>query len=192
MKISYHLYELLRFTLFERKRDDFPEFLLHHLMTWALIQFSYSCNYIPIGACIMFVHDYSDLLVSVFKICADTTHKYIEMASFLIMFSHWLYFRLYIFPFFLVHRLYEECFQSNMQNMNYGVMNMMMAFLVGLVGLHAFWSSMMIKGLYRKIFNPRKMDIVFKDSATRIQDWCDVDRKIAWILIICLSNLNFE
>ena len=46
-KLTYHLYELLYSIMFQRSRSDFPEYVLHHLMTWSLIFFSYSLNMLP-------------------------------------------------------------------------------------------------------------------------------------------------
>ena len=43
-KLSYHLYEFFYCIIYQRSRPDFPEYTLHHLMTWALIFFSYSLN----------------------------------------------------------------------------------------------------------------------------------------------------
>lgn len=161
MKLSYHFYELVRFLALERNREDFPEFFLHHLVTFALIIFSYSCNYIPIGAPIMLLHDSSDLLVSVFKLCADTTHSIVEIMSFLIMYAYWIYTRLYVFPIYIIWPLHEQVYQRYIPNLNYSIMHMMFGFLCCLEGLHMFWTYLMTKGLYRKMFNKKKIEVIF-------------------------------
>ncbi len=76
-KLAYHLYELGYTMLKQRQRPDFPEYMLHHFMTWALIFFSYSVNMIPIGAAVMILHDVTDLTVTIFKLTIDVTSIYI-------------------------------------------------------------------------------------------------------------------
>jgi hypothetical protein len=72
-KISYHLYELGYTIVKQRNRSDFPEYVLHHLMTWSLIFFSYSLNMLPVGAAVMVLHDITDLAVTLFKLTTDIT-----------------------------------------------------------------------------------------------------------------------
>lgn len=73
LKLGYHFYELLYTLLFQLDRPDFPEYLLHHILTFALILYSYSVNFLPVGAGIMFVHDFSDIFVVIMKLTADIT-----------------------------------------------------------------------------------------------------------------------
>ena len=72
-KLSYHFYELLHTLSFDRKRQDFPEYVLHHFLTFSLILFSYVLNYLPIGAAVMLLHEVTDLFVSFFKLTIDVT-----------------------------------------------------------------------------------------------------------------------
>ena len=74
-KISFHLYELSHTLLLDRNRLDFPEYVLHHLMTWALIHVSYAMNIIPVGAAVMLVHDLSDIPMCIVKLVVDITSK---------------------------------------------------------------------------------------------------------------------
>ena len=72
-KMSYHCYELIYTIIFDRKRADFPEYMLHHFLTFTLILFSYVCNYLPVGAAVMILHDVTDLFVTIFKLNCDLT-----------------------------------------------------------------------------------------------------------------------
>ena len=72
-KISYHFYELAHTLLYQRQRSDFPEYVLHHLLTWSLIFFSYSLNMQAMGCIVMLVHDITDLAVTMFKLTIDIT-----------------------------------------------------------------------------------------------------------------------
>ncbi len=166
-KISFHLYELFHTLLLDRQRDDFPEYVLHHMMTWALIHFSYATNIIPVGAAIMLIHDASDIPVTVLKLVVDITNKQIEVFVFVILFTSWCYLRLWVFPFKLIHRLVEECYYHDHPALNFSVVHMIVFFLCSLVALHLFWTWLMIKGVMKRS-GKRKGEVLFKDSASRI------------------------
>ncbi len=72
-KLAYHCYELIYTISFDRKRADFPEYMLHHFLTFILILFSYVVNYLPVGAAVMILHDVTDLTASIFKLVVDIT-----------------------------------------------------------------------------------------------------------------------
>ena len=151
-KISYHLYELVYTLVLQRKRPDFPEYVLHHMMTWSLIFFSYSLNMLPIGAAVMILHDVTDLLVTVFKLTVDITPVFTQIGVYIAMIVSWVYFRLWFFPSHVIKRLHEECYEGDntCANISYPMLNMLYAFLSGLMVLHIFWFYLMIKGLIRR------------------------------------------
>ena len=111
-KLAYHLYELGFTILYQRGRQDFPEYVLHHLMTWALIFFSYSCNMLPIGSAVMILHDITDLAVTLFKLTIDVTPIFVQASVYLSLVVSWVYFRLWFFPFHVIWRLQEECYED--------------------------------------------------------------------------------
>lgn len=106
VKLTYHTHELFYTLLFHRARIDFPEYILHHLVTLALISSSYSLNYIPIGAITLLIHDLSDAFVSLFKLCSDVTPKSIEAPAYVLMVGSWVYFRLWFFPVHIIYGFY--------------------------------------------------------------------------------------
>jgi hypothetical protein len=73
MKIALTLFDLSKTLIFDTKRRDFPEFFFHHLLTLSLVLQSYSVNMMAAGAITLLLHDLGDIVVSVFKLCADTT-----------------------------------------------------------------------------------------------------------------------
>jgi hypothetical protein len=92
--------------LYHRERKDFSEFMLHHLVTFALVIFSYSINCLPYGAVIMFIHYISDIFISTLRGFMDVVR--IELSVFIYgwVILSWIYFRLYYFPFRLLGNLY--------------------------------------------------------------------------------------
>lgn len=113
IKFSYHLYEQVYAVIFQSGRRDFAEIFLHHMLTILLIFFSYSVNYTGFGASIMLIHDITDTIVSLFKLSADITRTWFQAFTYFLMFSGWIYFRLYILPMHLMTSLYQEGSQSD-------------------------------------------------------------------------------
>jgi hypothetical protein len=108
MKIAFCVFDLVKSLMFDTKRRDFPEFFFHHLVTLSLVLFSYSINMLSAGAVILLTHDIGDVVVSFFKLCADTTTPRITIGSFILVLVYWAYFRLFYFPYFIIRRLYIE------------------------------------------------------------------------------------
>jgi hypothetical protein len=102
IKLSYYCYEIEYAFIYGRHRTDFSEVLLHHVMTIALVVFSYSTNFLAIGCVVMLCLDCSDIFVCNFKIMADTTVK-LTWVSYSLLFSSWAYLRMYVFPVLIVY-----------------------------------------------------------------------------------------
>jgi very-long-chain ceramide synthase len=91
---------------FHRDRRDFSEFLLHHIVTIVLVGFSYTVNFLPVGAVIMLLMDFSDIFVAIFKMAVDI-HETLQTYLFLVMASTWAYFRIWYFPMYVLTYYYE-------------------------------------------------------------------------------------
>lgn len=157
-KISYHLYELMFALIYHYERVDFPEYLLHHILTLTLIVFSYTVNFLPIGAVIMYVHDLTDLFVCLFKLTCDTHSHRVQYSLFVCMLVSWFYFRLCFFPGMLIRRYYLEVYTSQ----DFVIQNIFMilfCFLVGLFLLHIFWFHLMLRGLCRRLAKPERISL---------------------------------
>lgn len=159
-KMAYHFYELLHTIILDRKRSDFIEYLLHHFLTFTLILFSYSVNYLPIGAAVMVLHDVTDLGASIFKLVIDVTPAFVQVGGYLIMLISWIYFRLWYFPIFVIGRIGEEFFNWHGSAINVNFMVMLTTFLCFLFVMHIFWFYIMIKGLMKRCRNSNWKDQV--------------------------------
>lgn len=165
VKIAYHCYELISTMMFDMKRPDFPEYMLHHFLTFALILFSYSVNYLPIGAAVMFLHDVTDLTTTIFKLVCDVTPDLIQILAYLSMTIGWAYFRLWYFPFHVIGRIFEEIVTFNEKTFNLNLARMLTTFLVFLFMMHIFWFYLMIKGGIKRMMN--KDYILVKGTANQ-------------------------
>lgn len=106
IKLAYHTYEAMLTFGFHRNRRDFSEFLLHHLLTIALVSYSYSTNFLPIGAIVMILMDFSDVFVAMFKMAVDVNET-MQNILFMLMFFTWFYFRIYYFPIYAIYQLWH-------------------------------------------------------------------------------------
>ncbi|CAD2094789.1 longevity-assurance (LAG1) protein, putative [Plasmodium vinckei brucechwatti] len=79
------------------KLPDFYENFLQHFCAMILVYFSYSHNFIKVGAIIMLCHDICEVFSSACRVFVDTRYKFITVSSFCILFLSWGYLRLYIF-----------------------------------------------------------------------------------------------
>lgn len=104
VKFAYHFYELMHLSIFLRKRRDFPEMLLHHLMSVVMITYSYATALLPIGAAIMIIMDCSNIFMSLFKAVEIYPAR---LPIFVINLFVWLYMRVLVYPTF-IYELYEQ------------------------------------------------------------------------------------
>ncbi|CDW81302.1 lag1 longevity assurance [Stylonychia lemnae] len=164
LKLAYHAYELFYSMIYHRGRLDFPEYVFHHIVTLALIVKSYSINYLPIGAIIMLLHDLSDIFLSIFKLCCDVLPMKIQMTSYFIMLTSWIYLRMWFFP---VNVIYAYILQVQ-DSKDYVILEnywILLYFVICLYVLHIFWFYLMIRGLIKRI---RDFDsVIFKNSENK-------------------------
>jgi hypothetical protein len=74
ISLGYHLHSLAYHSFWTKRRNDFIEMLLHHLVTVFLIGFSYMFNFLKIGLIVMLVHDVSDIPGYLVRIFVDTAN----------------------------------------------------------------------------------------------------------------------
>jgi len=68
-QLAFYVQSCFALVLWDTKRKDFLQYVIHHAVTIALILFSYGCAQHRIGATIMLVHDLADIFLSGSKTC---------------------------------------------------------------------------------------------------------------------------
>lgn len=63
-----------------------------------------------LGSVIMFIHDISDLAVSLFKLTCDVASQKIQTLTYALMVGTWIYQRLWFFPLYLIKGYIDEAF----------------------------------------------------------------------------------
>lgn len=87
---------------FETRRKDFYQMFAHHLITIALLVFSFTCNFSRVGSLTVIVHDVADIPLQITKLCIYLKWKKtcdIIFAFFAIL---WILTRCIYFPFKIV------------------------------------------------------------------------------------------
>ncbi len=125
--------------------------MLHHSLTAVLIYFSYLLYFLPIGAVVMLIHDVTDLSVSVFKVLVDVTHYVIQFTAYFQMLFLWMYLRLYYFPVHIIMKIVRDIREWPQETYHGYFAVMVVLFLMGLAGLHAFWFYVMLKGVWNRV-----------------------------------------
>ncbi|CDW74039.1 asc1-like protein [Stylonychia lemnae] len=149
IKLSYHTFEMVYNCIAHRHRRDFSEFLLHHIITIALVGVSYCTNCLPVGTVIMLIMDGSDIFVALFKMCVDV-NEIVQNVVFGIMASTWFYSRIYFFPIYVMKPFYDQAWFHE-HPVAQPVARFLIVFLGILQVLNVFWFYLMITGLIRRL-----------------------------------------
>ncbi|KAK3708728.1 hypothetical protein QZH41_015162, partial [Actinostola sp. cb2023] len=81
------------------KRKDFLQNLVHHILTLALLMYSFSSGYYHIGAVIVFMHDVSDVFLEAAKVFHYAKLQKLCDAFFVVFAIVFYISRLYVLPF---------------------------------------------------------------------------------------------
>ena len=149
--------------------------LLHHVATAALIYGSMMNGYMQFGLLVLFVHDVSDipldfmLMSNMLKLEGPPFLFFVEI-SFVVNAFTWAYFRLYVFPFYLIdsaligfHTLCADAHNGDiLANLFPSTMpfwlfaNVMLVFLAV---LHVWWFYLILRIAYKLIMGIKAADI---------------------------------
>ena len=133
ISLGYVITDLIWLLFINDSQSDFPIMLLHHSTTISLIAFSYLSNLSQIGITVLFLHDFTDILVYLIRIVINTDMKQIYKHIFSTLFLlSYIYMRIYVFG-----KLILLCF------LNFTDWNMFAYTLFGfkciLMIMHIYW-----------------------------------------------------
>eukprot|EP00347_Sterkiella_histriomuscorum_P000381 403376081 len=153
IKLAYHCFEAILTMVFHRDRRDFSEFLLHHLLTIAMVSYSYFTNFLPVGSIVMIIMDFTDIFVAMFKMAVDVNET-MQNTLFILMLVTWSYFRIYFFPVHVIKPFYDQAW-SHPHEVAAGTGPFLIIFLCVLQILNVFWLGLMLKGFFRRILSKK-------------------------------------
>ncbi len=118
----------------------------HHVTTVLLLLASFQARYLNVGLLILFIHELTDILVSLSKVLKCINSKFLP-AVFVANFFIWIYFRIYLFSTFIIwpitHYLWTNPIPLPIQ--------LLSGALVVLEGMHIYWTGLMASLIYRML-----------------------------------------
>lgn len=141
--ISLAFYWSMTFThFFEAKRKDFWQMFFHHLVTIALITFSWTCNLTRIGTLVLIVHDCADIPLQLSKMSIYSGHKAFCDAVFAIFAIMWIVTRVGIYPIWILYSTAVDAPTIVPMFPAYYIFN---GLLFVLLVLHVYWTYLILR-----------------------------------------------
>ncbi|XP_071517911.1 ceramide synthase 6 isoform X7 [Panulirus ornatus] len=141
--ISLSFYWSMTFThFFEVKRKDFWQMFFHHLVTIALITFSWTCNLTRIGTLVLIVHDCADIPLQLAKMSIYSGHKAFCDAVFAIFAILWIVTRVGIYPIWILYSTAIDAPTIVPMFPAYYIFN---GLLFVLLVLHVYWTYLILR-----------------------------------------------
>ncbi|XP_041367609.1 ceramide synthase 2-like [Gigantopelta aegis] len=148
MELSF--YWSLIFTLvYDVKRKDFKEMVIHHVATMVLVYFSWVINFVRVGTLIFVIHDASDHWMAAAKMAKYCKRQMLCEFLFFTFLAIWVVCRLIFFPFWVLHTTYVELW-TEISGLGYAFY-MFNGLLFVLQILHIIWSYFIVRVLVQKI-----------------------------------------
>ena len=143
--MAFYMYAIPCALLFETRRKDFQMMTVHHVITVALIGYSYALGYTKVGVTIMFLHDVCDPLLEVAKLAKYAQLEAVTNTMFVLFMTAWVAMRVVYFPFWVVRSvLFElpQVFASGVLPVSWYIFAGM---LLSLCVMHVVWTFMIFK-----------------------------------------------
>jgi len=164
ISLGYHLHSLAYHSFWTKRRNDFIEMLLHHLVTVFLIGFSYMFNWLKVGLLVMLVHDVSDIPGYLVRIFVDTKYLVCTLISYALLLVGWGYLRLYVFPMVIIRSIFVDAanFNERSDRRSIPAVTIFLVMLSVLTVLHYYWYALFIRMGMMAASSGKAEDIVGK------------------------------
>jgi len=155
----------------EKRRKDFLEFMIHHVITCLLIGFSYSFNLTSVGHAVLCSMDFSDVVLAACKMLKYCQKDQVADVGFVVFVVTWIYTR-HIWFGQIIWSTYKEAPQFasmvwNPSNGLYFTPAVWKGFLLLLCGLYAvliFWLAMIFKIVLKVLKGENSEDVRSEDE----------------------------
>ncbi|XP_044261538.1 ceramide synthase 6-like [Tribolium madens] len=124
------------------KRKDFWQMFIHHTAAILLLSFSWLAGVFKIGTLVLLVHDCADIFVEAAKAAKYVKYDTTCTALFSIFTLVWIVTRLGIYPFWIINQTLLESPKHLPNFPAYYTFNIL---LILLLGLHCFWTYLIVK-----------------------------------------------
>ncbi|KAL7644524.1 UNVERIFIED_CONTAM: hypothetical protein RMT77_005357 [Armadillidium vulgare] len=143
MSLSFY-WSLIISHFWETKRSDFWQMLLHHLISAALIIFSWAVNLVRIGSVMLVLFDLADVLLQLTKMCIYIGNQPICNVIFSIFAATWIITRDFIFPFWIMRNTLFQSFDI-IPSLPKSVFFLFNSFIIILFLLQLMWTYFILR-----------------------------------------------
>jgi hypothetical protein len=163
-------WSLIFASVFDVKRSDFRELMLHHVVTISLLSISWTINMVRVGTLVLLSHDLSDVLLEVGKMTRYGKNVMTTNIIFVVFLGSWIVARLGFFPFVVLRSalldapplIQPDYRWENLLQPPY-MPRMIIGMLLCLQALHLFW-TIIIGRIVHKTLSAGQAEDVRSDS----------------------------
>jgi len=162
----------------DTKRSDFWEMFIHHIVTIALIVFSYLTGFNRVGCILMLTHDVSDVLMEsakIFNYIAKERPWAQPFTDILFLGFAIVFFlsRLVYFPLYIIHSAFTTPLEIIPHNDNLITIPVFHGLLLVLQALHIFWFYLICRLLIKVVASGKVEKDERSDDEQELQDCID-------------------
>lgn len=146
--MAYYSYAIFYCLFFETKRDDWWATFAHHLVTVALIGYSFALGFTRAGVVIMFLHDISDPFLELAKMARYSKTEFFSTVWFVLFTLSWIAMRVVYFPVWVIWSVMFETWGTIVGDKippRFPHWELFVGMLVVLWALHVFWTYTILK-----------------------------------------------
>ncbi|KAF5448150.1 hypothetical protein F2P56_028708 [Juglans regia] len=156
---GFYIYSIAALLTWETRRKDFSVMMSHHVITVALIGYSYITRFFRIGSIVLALHDASDIFMEAAKVFKYSEKELAASVFFGFFAISWLILRLIYFPIWVIRASsYDLCeflkLSEAYPTLMYYVFNTM---LLSLLVFHIYWWVLICSMIWRQLKNRGKV-----------------------------------
>lgn len=155
--LGWHMEGLLKMIVLDGIRPDIIEMSLHHIVTIYLVGGSYLINYMNIGAIIEWIHNSTDILMSLLRAISESKYtKTVGPPILILLIIFWFLCRVVVFS-GIIYMMHNTEVMSSENGDNY-IMNYIVYGVSTLLFLNMWWLKMLFGVLTAALFKNKFED----------------------------------
>ncbi|KAG9064553.1 sphingosine N-acyltransferase lag1 [Linnemannia hyalina] len=168
----------------EKRRKDFLEFMIHHVITCLLIGFSYSFNLTSVGHAVLCSMDFSDIVLAACKMLKYCQKDQIADVGFVFFVVTWIYTRHIWFGQIILATYKAPQFAAMVWDPSNGlyftpaVLKGFQVLLCGLYAVLVFWLAMIFKIVLKVLKGENSEDVRSEDEEEPEEEVVEETKKV--------------
>ncbi|GLC47300.1 hypothetical protein PLESTB_001742600 [Pleodorina starrii] len=159
---GFYLQAIHFLAVYEERRKDWLESMIHHIVTSGLLIYSYSVNFTRVGVVVILIHDVSDIFLELAKLARYADRDDVGQPAFIVFFVSWVVCRVIIFPFYVIRStlfepvvLVAACLGIEPRP-HWEIFN---GLLLILFVLHLYWTVLIFQVIRRQFTHGKMTDV---------------------------------